>query len=66
MLPKFLGDKPTHYEAVKKLMGKEAADELLVDNSENIMASGMNVKKGHYVTFLHAINQITGKLWNAE
>jgi hypothetical protein len=52
ILPKFQGDKPSHYDIVEKGMGKEAANELLVDSSENIMGSGMAVKKGHYITFL--------------
>lgn len=66
MLPKFLGDKPPLYDSVEKLMGKEAANEMLVQSSESIMGSGMVVKKGHYITFLYALNQMTGKTWNIE
>jgi outer membrane protein OmpA-like peptidoglycan-associated protein len=61
--PKFLGDKPSHYGDVEAAMGTDAANELLVQNSGSIMASGGDVKRGHYVYFLQAITRVTGKSW---
>ena len=60
---KFKGDKPEEYDKVKELMGEEAADELRMADSSNIMSKGMEVKRGHYVFFLEAINQLTSKRW---
>ncbi len=65
-LPKFVADKPTHYGAVKTLLGTEAADDLLVQNSGSIMSHGDEVKPGHYAPFLAALKIITGKTWKAE
>ena len=62
-VPKFVGDKPTHYDEVSKLMGKDAADELLVQNSASVMSVGGKIKRGHYVFFLKALNEITEKKW---
>ena len=67
---KFKGDKPgdgtadSEYEKVKALMGQEAADELRVADSSNIMSQGMEVKRGHYVFFLEALNNATSKKWS--
>jgi hypothetical protein len=64
--PKFLGDRPTHYGDVQALMGTEAANDLLVQNSGSIMSQGGQVRRGHYVYFLQRINQLTGKRWTVE
>jgi hypothetical protein len=64
--PRFLADQPQHYGDVESLMGTEAADDLLVQNSSSIMAHGSEVRRGHYVYFLQAINQMTGKDWEVE
>jgi hypothetical protein len=66
MLPKFVADKPTHYGAVETLLGTETADDLLVQNSGSIMSHGSEVNRGHYVSFLAAINRMTGKTWTVE
>jgi outer membrane protein OmpA-like peptidoglycan-associated protein len=58
---KFLADKPSHYSSVEKFVGKNEADELLIDQSDSIMSVGSTVKKGHYLSFLLAINKITDK-----
>ena len=57
--PKFLGDKPSHYDLVEKYMGKDEAEQLLIVNNESIMSEGNTVMKGHYVTFLLALNKLT-------
>jgi outer membrane protein OmpA-like peptidoglycan-associated protein len=62
----FAGDEPAHYGDVKALMGAEAADELLVDNSGSLMSKGTTVKRGHYVYFLQALNDMTSKKWTVE
>lgn len=62
----FAGDKPSHYDDVQNLMGTEAADELRVSDSTSIMSAGGEVKRGHYVYFLEALNQLTGKQWTVE
>ncbi len=66
LLPKFLADKPTHHGAVETVLGTETADDLLVQNSSSIMSSGNEVKRGHYVSFVVAINRLTGKDWTLE
>ncbi|MFT3823215.1 MAG: hypothetical protein QM731_04810 [Chitinophagaceae bacterium] len=58
-LPKEKGDKPKHYEAVKEGVDQAAADELLVQNSDSIMAAGNTVKRGHYVAFVAALDRMT-------
>lgn len=68
---KFLGDKPSHYEAVDKYIGKQEANELLINQTDSIMSVGNTVKKGHYLTFLLALNKLTGrdpekKNWKVE
>ncbi len=62
-IPKFLGDKPSHYNLVKDLIHEDAANELLIHDSDSIMSKGQKVKKGHYVFFLEALNQMTNKKW---
>lgn len=64
--PKFLGDEPDHYDKVKELMGEDAAKELVMDESSSIMSGGMDVKRGHYVYFLEALNSVTSKKWSVE
>ncbi|NJN87093.1 MAG: OmpA family protein [Leptolyngbyaceae cyanobacterium SL_7_1] len=56
---RFLGDKPSHYDAVKSLIDQAAADELIVQSSANIMSLGNEVKRGHYVFFVAAIDVMT-------
>lgn len=63
---KFLADKPTHYEDVRRTLGDDAANDLLVQDSPSIMSTGGEVKPGHYVYFLDALNGVTGKNWTVE
>jgi len=63
---KFFGDEPDHYDKIKSLMGEDAAKETLMQNSANIMSVGGDVKRGHYVFFLEAINGMTSKTWAVE
>jgi outer membrane protein OmpA-like peptidoglycan-associated protein len=56
---KFFGDQPTHYDAVKDLVGKDAADELLIQSSDDIMSRGSEVKRGDYVFFAAALDAMT-------
>ena len=39
------GDRPSHYEDVKSIMGQEAADELTMNQSSSIMSMGNDIKK---------------------
>ncbi|MBI5880279.1 MAG: hypothetical protein HZB53_21725 [Chloroflexi bacterium] len=64
--PKFFGDQSEHYEKIKQLMGEDAAKETLRENSASIMSTGGEVKRGHYVFFLEAINSMTSKSWSVE
>ena len=63
---RFRGDKPTHFQDVEETLGKDAANELYVKGSDNIMSHGNKVKAGHYVYFVKALNAITGKKWNID
>jgi hypothetical protein len=65
-VPKFQGDKPSHHGDVESIVGTDAADELLVQNSGSMMSTGGEVKRGHYVYFVQALNQLTGKTWKVE
>jgi hypothetical protein len=65
-LPKFLGDRPTHYGDVEAHLGADAADDLLVQDSGNIMSKGDIVQRGHYVHFLQALDTMTSKQWTIE
>lgn len=56
---KFFGDNPTHYDLVKQVVDEEAANELRIQNSTNIMALGNEVKRGHYVMFVAALDIMT-------
>lgn len=62
-LPKFEGDKPSHYDDVSRIMGQEAADELLVQDSDSIMSKGNTVRRGHYAYFVEALRDATGQNW---
>lgn len=64
--PKFAGQQPEHYQKVRDLMGDAAADELLTQNSASLLSMGGEVRRGHYVFFLEALNQMTGKSWSVE
>jgi outer membrane protein OmpA-like peptidoglycan-associated protein len=66
VVPKFMGDKPSHYGDVEALMGTDAANELLVQDSGSMMSQGSEVHRGHYVYFLQALNGLTGKRWEVE
>jgi hypothetical protein len=63
VLPKFEGDRPTHYGDVEAALGTAAAEELIVQDSASIMSEGNQVRRGHYVYFLQAINRMTGRTW---
>lgn len=63
---KFEADKARHDPDVRTAMGDEAADETLVADSGSMMSSGSEVKRGHYVYFLTALNSITGHTWKVE
>lgn len=65
-VPKFFGDEPEHYGDVQTHLGTDTANELLVQDSGSMMSSGGQVKRGHYVYFLEAIKQMTGKNWTVE
>lgn len=56
---KYLGDKSTHTDSVEFLVDKAAADETIIQNSDNIMARGNSVKRGHYAFFVGAIELMT-------
>ncbi|HAB17120.1 MAG TPA: hypothetical protein DCE44_11800 [Verrucomicrobiales bacterium] len=66
VLPKFLADRPTHYDTVESEMGSDTANEMLDQESSSIMSLGNVVQRGHYVFFLQAINAMTGKTWTVE
>jgi len=66
VLAKFPGQKPSHYDDVKETMGEDAANELLDQDGPSMMSSGSEVKAGHYVYFLKALNGVTGKSWKVE
>ena len=63
---KFEGDKARHDPDVRAAMGDEAADEVAVQDSGSMMSSGSEVKRGHYVYFLTALNEATGHTWKVE
>jgi outer membrane protein OmpA-like peptidoglycan-associated protein len=63
---KFLGDEPSHYGDVDAELGSEAANELVDADNGSIMSAGNEVKKGHYVYFLQALNTMTKKEWTVE
>lgn len=63
---KFQGDKSDHYQKIKDLMGEEAANETLRQESGSMMSGGMEVKRGHYVFFLETLNDMTSQRWNVE
>jgi hypothetical protein len=56
---RFLHDKPRHYDLIKEYIDEAAANEMLVRKSGNIMASGNEVKRGHYIMFVAAIHSLT-------
>jgi outer membrane protein OmpA-like peptidoglycan-associated protein len=61
------GDRPSHYEDVKAIMGQDAADELSMNQTASIMSEGNDIKKGHYAYFLKAVRDLTGKQgWNIK
>lgn len=62
----FFGDRPDHYQDVQDLVGTEAADQTLMQDSDSIMSMGGRVQRGHYVYFVQALNEITGKQWQVE
>ena len=56
---RYFNDKPRHYELIKEIIDEDAANELLVKNSASIMAAGNEVKRGHYIMFVAAIDSMT-------
>ncbi len=64
--PKFEGDPARHDLDVRAAMGDEAADEVAVQDSGSMMSSGSEVKRGHYVYFLTALNAATRHTWKVE
>ena len=58
-IAKFMGDKPPLYDAVKDVVGQDAADEMKVQDSDNIMSRGNTVKRGHYAIFVAALDAMT-------
>ena len=60
---KFTGDKPEHFGDVRAELGEEAAQEMLTQDSGSIMSRGSDVKRGHYVPFLKAVETATSKQW---
>ena len=61
------GDRPSHYEDVKNIMGDKVANELSMNQSSSMMSNGSEIKKGHYAYFLQALRDLTGKQgWNVK
>lgn len=60
---KFTGDKPEHFGDVQAELGDDAAQELRNQDSGSMMSTGSEVKRGHYVPFLKAVEGVTGKQW---
>lgn len=56
---RFLHDKPRHYDLIKEFVDEDAANEMLVRKSGNIMSAGNEVKRGHYIMFVAAIDSMT-------
>jgi outer membrane protein OmpA-like peptidoglycan-associated protein len=56
---RFFGDKPRNHDLVKDLIDEDAANELIVRDSANIMSLGNEIKRGHYVMFVAAIDVMT-------
>lgn len=63
---KFEADPARHDADVRAAMGDEAAEETMVADSGSMMSSGSEVKRGHYVYFLNALNSATGHTWKVE
>ena len=66
VLAKFEGDRASHDADVRAELGDEAADELLVQGGSSMMSSGSDVKPGHYVYFLQALEAATSLKWRIE
>lgn len=62
--PNFAGEEPTHGADVRATVGDEAADDLVKRNTDSIMSRGGEVKPGHYVYFLRAMDSMTGESWS--
>lgn len=56
---KYFGDDPTHFDTVKQIVDEDAANELRIQNSESIMSRGNEVKRGHYIMFVAALDIMT-------
>jgi outer membrane protein OmpA-like peptidoglycan-associated protein len=69
-IPKFIGDPTTQSDKIREyLKGEDAeqiAREVEVSDADSMMAKGSEVKKGHYLNFLKAINSITDKNWKID
>jgi hypothetical protein len=60
---KFTGDRPAHFGDVQAELGDDAAEEMRNQDSGSIMSRGAEVKRGHYVPFLQAVERATSKQW---
>ena len=63
---KFTGDKPAHFGDVQAELGDDAAQEMRNQDSGSIMSRGADVKRGHYVPFLQAVERATSKQWTVK
>jgi outer membrane protein OmpA-like peptidoglycan-associated protein len=68
-LPKFQGDESTHSQEIRDYVkdpkvAEEMARDVEVKQSASMMSAGGEVRKGHYINFLKAIDSITGKSWS--
>lgn len=64
---RFEGDTPRFYDAVSDRIGADAAEEMRVGNNESIMSHGMEVHRGHYITFVVTLGAMTGTdNWTVE
>ena len=63
---KFMGDEPSHFGDVEAQLGTDAANELVNQNSGSMMSNGSDVKRGHYVYFLIALEKMTRRQWTVE
>jgi len=56
---RFLQDKPRNYDLIKEVIDQDAADELLARETTSMMSAGNEVKRGHYIMFVAAIDVLT-------
>jgi hypothetical protein len=63
---RFEGDRPDEEVDVSGVIDQAAEDELIVHNSDSIMASGNRVLAGHYAPIIQALERTTGANWTVE